>query len=317
MKSKLKTIFKYEADMKRLFLIIIALMALLCFHAAAEGGLRIVATDFPCYDFARQVAGEYAEVTMLLKPGTEAHAYDPTPADILSIGEADLFVYIGGESDAWADSILSGLGGECPQTLRMMDCVADLVEEDDGESHHHDDGGPEYDEHIWTSPVNAAAMVKAMSDALAQIDPGNAGAYAASADAYTGQIMAIDGEIRGIVDGASRKTLVFADRFPFIYFTREYGLDHMAAFNSCTADTEPSAQIVMSLIDKVASEQIPVVYTIEMSTQAVARTISEETGAKILTLHSMQTVTQDEFDAGENWVSLMEKNAQALREGLQ
>lgn len=303
--------------MKRLFLIIIALMALLYVHAAAEGGLHIVATDFPCYDFARQVAGDGAQVTMLLKPGTEAHSYDPTPADILAIGEADLFVYIGGESDAWADSILSGLGGECPRTLRMMDCVADLVEEDDGESHHHDDGGPEYDEHIWTSPVNAAAMVKAMSDALAQIDPGNAGAYAASADAYTGQIMAIDGEIRGIVDGASRKTLVFADRFPFIYFTREYGLDHMAAFNSCTADTEPSAQIVMSLIDKVASEQIPVVYTIEMSTQAVARTISEETGAKILTLHSMQTVTQDEFDAGENWVSLMEKNAQALREGLQ
>ena len=123
-------------------------------------------------------------------------------------------------------------------------------------------------------------------------------------------------EIRQIVDNASRRTLVFADRFPFVYLAREYGLDCLAAFPSCTADTEPSAQVVMSLIDRVVSEGIPAVYTIELSTQAIARTVSEETGAKILTLHSMQTVTQDEFDAGESWVSLMEKNVQALREGL-
>jgi len=301
--------------MKRIWMLIVTMLLLQVVPAGAEGTLKVVATNFPCYDFARQICGDRAEVTMLLKPGTEPHAYDPTPADIIAIGEADLFVYIGGESDAWADSILSGFDGESgPKALRLMDCVADLVEEDD--AHHHDEAGPEYDEHIWTSPINAVAMVHALGDALAEISGEEASAMSDAANDYSAQIDRIDGELRQIVDGASRRMLVFADRFPFVYFTREYGLDYVAAFPSCTADTEPSAQIVMSLIDRVVSEGIPAVYTIELSTQAIARTVAEETGAKVLTLHSMQTVTQAEFDAGETYISLMEKNVEALREGL-
>ncbi len=303
--------------MKKLMVVFLALLALLAASAAAEGKLKIVATDFPCYDFARQAAGDRAEVTMLLKPGAEAHAYDPTPADILAISDADLFVYIGGESDAWADSILAGFDeGERPATLRMMDCVTGLMEEE-GDEHHPAEDGPEYDEHIWTSPVNAAAMVRAVGQKMTEIDPGAGSVYADNAEAYAARIEVIDAELRALVDGASRKTLVFADRFPFAYFTREYGLDALAAFPSCSAETEPSVQVLMALIDRVIDENIPVVYTIELSTQAIARTVAEETGAKILTLHSMQTVSQSEFEAGETYVSLMEKNVEALREGLQ
>ena len=129
-------------------------------------------------------------------------------------------------------------------------------------------------------------------------------------------IMALDAEIRDIVAGAKRRELVFADRFPFAYLVREYGLDYLAAFPSCTADTEPSAQTVMALIQRVAEERIPVVYTIELSTQAIARTVAEETGAQILTLQSMQTVSQDDFDAGKTYVSIMRENIEALRKGL-
>lgn len=287
------------------------MMLLLCGAAQAEGKLSIVCTDFPCYDLARQAAGELAEATMLLKPGVEAHSFEPTPADILQIGEADLFVYIGGESDAWADSILSGFdGGDAPATLRMMDAVEDLIEEEDA------DHGPEYDEHIWTSPVNAMRMENAVADALCRLDAANAQEYLDNASDYNTRIAAIDDEIRTLVSGAKRRTLVFADRFPFIYFVREYGLDYLAAFPSCTADTEPSAQIVMSLIERVAGEKLPAIYTIEMSTQAIARTVAEETGAEILTLQSMQTLSQADFDAGASWVTLMEQNVEALKKGL-
>ena len=299
--------------MKRIILLALVLALIGALPAIAEERLNIVATDFPCYDFARQVAGDRADVTMLLKPGTEAHAYDPTPADILAISDADLFVFIGGESDAWADSILAGFDADGPATLRLMDRVSDLVLEEVGHAH---DEAPEYDEHIWTSPVNAARMVASIGDALSDIDPENAQYYRDNADAYNAQIDAIDAEIRAIVEGAPRKTLVFADRFPFAYLVREYGLDYLAAFPSCTADTEPSANVLMALIETVAREGIPTVYTIELSTQAVAKTIAEETGAGILTLHSMQTVSQSEFDAGETYVSLMQKNVEALREGL-
>ena len=296
---------------KTAMIAVVIMMLLLCGAAQAEGKLSIVCTDFPCYDLARQAAGELAEVTMLLKPGVEAHSFEPTPADILQIGEADLFVYIGGESDAWADSILSGFdGGDAPATLRMMDAVEDLIEEEDA------DHGPEYDEHIWTSPVNAMRMENAVADALCRLDAANAQEYLDNASDYNTRIAAIDDEIRTLVSGAKRRTLVFADRFPFIYFVREYGLDYLAAFPSCTADTEPSAQIVMSLIERVAGEKLPAIYTIEMSTQAIARTVAEETGAEILTLQSMQTLSQADFDAGASWVTLMEQNVEALRKGL-
>ena len=302
---------------KRFIAAMLALLTFLLGAACAEGRTRVVCTDFPCYDFARQAAGELAEVSMLIKPGTEVHAYDPTPSDILAVGDADLFIYIGGESDAWADDILDGFGDEGPATLRLMDCVDDLIEEEGDHDHDHDHGeGPEYDEHIWTSPVNAMRMAEAVGEALAGVDPDNGESYLAAASDYAAQIGALDQEIRGIVETAKRRELVFADRFPFLYFVREYGLDYLAAFPSCTADTEPSAQIVMSLIKRVAEDHIPAVYTIELSTQAIAKTVAEETGAEILTMQSMQTVSQADFDAGENYVSIMKWNIEALRKGL-
>jgi len=301
--------------MKRTFLLFLTLLALAFLPAVAEGRLKVVAANFPCFDFARQVAGERGEVSLLIKPGVEVHGYEPTPADIVAIGQADLFVYIGGEGDAWADNILSGFdGADAPVALRMMDAVTPL-EEEGGEAHDAHDA-PEYDEHIWTSPKNAMAMMRALADALCGLDAGNADAYRAAAEDYIAQIAELDAAFREVVANGKRRELVFADRFPFLYFTREYGLDYLAAFPSCTADSEPTPRILMELIRRVAEDRIPAVYAIEMSTQAVARTVAEETGAEILTLHSMQTVTQDEFDAGETYVSLMTRNLEAVRKGL-
>ena len=302
-------------SMKRMAVLLVLALVIMAFPAMSEGRINVVATNFPCYDFARQVVGDRGTVTLLIKPGVEVHAYEPTPADIVAIGEADLFAYIGGEGDAWADTILSGFdGGDAPATLRMMDAVSLLEEEGDDGHDAHD--GPEYDEHIWTSPKNAMAMVRAMADALCAVDGANAEAYRAAAEAYVDQIAALDAAFEEAVGNGARRELVFADRFPFLYFTRAYGLDYVAAFPSCTADTEPTPQILLKLIQRVAEDHIPVVYAIELSTQAVAKTVAEETGARILTLHSMQTVTQEEFDAGETYVSIMTRNLEAIREGL-
>ena len=298
--------------MKRAAASVLILMMLICGFARAEGELNVVATSFPCYDFARQVVGDRGEVTLLIRPGVEVHAYEPSPADIHAIGQADLFVYIGGEGDAWAERIIGGFEGEGgPVALKLMDSVIPLEEE---ASHGH--GEPEYDEHIWTSPKNAAAMVEALAEGLCGVDPENAEAYRACASDYTHRILELDRQFRQVVEDGVRRTVVFADRFPFLYFVREYGLDYVAAFPSCSAETEPTPRTMMHLIETVVAQHIPVIYTIEMSSQSVARTISEETGAKILTFHSAQTVTQEEYDSGASYVSLMEGNLEALREGL-
>lgn len=302
--------------MKKIIIAAILLMLMVC-GASAEGKICIVTTDFPCYDFARQVAGEWADVSMLIKPGVEVHAYEPAPSDILSVGAADLFIYIGGESDAWVKNILDGFNAEdAPAQLAMMDVVEAIEDTDHDHDHNHNHDKPVYDEHIWTSPKNAVFMVSALAEKLSEIDPEHAAGYRESADTYVSEILEIDATFEEIAKSAVRNELIFADRFPFLYFVEAYGFDYVAAFESCTAETEPSPQTIMMLIKRVSQEKIPAIYTIEMSSQTVAKTIAEDTGAEILTLHSVQTVSQNEFETGETYVSLMWKNVEAVRKGL-
>lgn len=303
--------------MKKIICIFISVVMLAACGALAEDKPSVVVTGFPCYDMVRAVAGDMADITMLIKPGSEVHSYEPTPSDVIAMTEADLFVYIGGESDSWADGMLESMGGDAPETLRMFECVETCSDED--HDHDHDHGhehSHEYDEHIWTSPKNAMLMVEAVCDAMCAADAANADAYRLNAEAYSAQIADIDAQITGVVENAARTELVFGDRFPFLYLAREYGLTYHAAFPGCAAETEPSAQTIMELIMKVEEDGIPVVYVIEMSTGNVASAIAEETGAEIVTLHSIQNVTADEFEAGETYVSIMQKNVEALRKGL-
>ena len=283
---------------------------------AAEGKRSIVCTSFPCYDVARAVAGDRAEIQLLIKPGAEVHSFEPTPSDILSLAGCDLFAYVGGESDAWVTDILSSFGGDAPRTLRFFDCVEGIeAEHDHGAEHEHHDE-VEYDEHIWTSPVNACAMVNAMADALCEIDPENEALYRENASAYISEIEALDAQIREVVETAARREVIFADRFPLLYFAKEYGLDWCAAFPSCSSESEPSAKTIAALIDKVVMDKIPVIYVLELSNGRTAQAISAETGAQVRTFYSMQNVTESDFAAGETYVSLMQRNIAALQEGL-
>lgn len=303
--------------MKKLTAWMLLMLALMFGQTACAETFRIVASNFPCYDFARQVAGEKAEVTMLIRPGTEVHSFEPSPSDILSVGDADMFVYVGGESDVWAEEILASFDNP-PMAVRMMDHVKLLEEEHhvgDGH-HHHEHDELALDEHIWTSPKNAVQMVRAMEEALCAVMPEEEEFFRANADRYAAEIEALDAEIEAIVAGAVRDELLFADRFPFLYMAHDYGFHYSAAFTSCATDTEPSAKKLVELIETIREESIPVVYTIEMSNGAIARTLAEETGAEIMEMHSVQTVTRSEFEAGESYVSLMRKNVEAMRKGL-
>ncbi|MBE5807807.1 MAG: zinc ABC transporter substrate-binding protein [Clostridiales bacterium] len=297
---------------KKALFILLALVLSTGLSAGVAEGLSIVTTDFPCYDLVRAVTGGEAEVTMLLKPGMEAHTYDPSPSDILAIGSADLFVCIGGESDSWAEDVISSMGAEAPRTLRLIetvDALSELKADEPGEA-------PALDEHIWTSPRNARRMLDAVEQALVAAAPDEAELFQANAKAYGDEIDALDEQLQALVAGAKRRTLVFADRFPFQYLTHDYGLDYKAAFLSCTAQTEPSARVVVELIGTVIEEQIPVVYTIELSNGAIAQTILQETGVPSAQLDSMQTVSLDDFEAGETYVSIMQRNLEAIERGL-
>lgn len=303
---------------------LVALISLLGAGVPAAKGeaapLKLVATVFPAYDFARALTGGEAELTLLLPPGGDAHSYEPTPQDIIAIQEADLFLYIGGESDAWVEKVLASMGEHAPQAFAMKDCVAGLSEELTGsmeaEASHEADGEAEMDEHVWTSPKNAMLIAAALADTLSRLAPQQAQAIAANNAAYQAQLAELDKAFAEVVAGGKRKVMVFGDRFPFRYFAAAYGLSYDAAFPGCSEDSEPSAKTVISLVDFIRREQIPVIFYIEFSSRKTADILSEETGAHELLFHSCHTVSQQEMDEGATYLSLMGRNVEALREAL-
>ncbi|MDO5572511.1 MAG: metal ABC transporter substrate-binding protein [bacterium] len=286
--------------------------------------INVTATIFPQYDFTREIAGDQVDLRLLLPPGGESHSYEPTPQDIIAIQNSDVFIYVGGESDAWIDDILASMDTSHMQLISLMDCV-DAVEEEvvegmQSEEHHEDEAHAEeteYDEHVWTSPVNAILITEKITEALQAADTKNAEFYQKNCDSYIAKLDTLDQEFRDLVSGAAHKVLVFGDRFPFRYFTEEYGLEYYAAFPGCSAETEPSAATISFLINQVKTEQIPVVFHIEFSNEKVADAICESTGAKKLLFHSCHNVDQADMDAGVSYLSIMQGNLKNLKEALQ
>lgn len=296
--------------------LLLALICTACAPAApapaGDGRLRVVTTAFPAYDFVREIAGELVDVQLLLAPGEEVHSFDPTPADMRAIADCGLFICIGGPADDWAEGLLSGAEGGA-ERLAMTDCVQQLVH---GHTHGHSHAEAGFDEHVWTSPYMAADIVQAIADTLCRLDADNADTYRARAEDYRGRLLQLAGSIRQTVEQAEGKTLVFGDRFPMLYFTEAFGLEVQAAFPGCSEDTEPSAATVAALVDYVKQENIPVVLKCELSAGKVAEAIAEACGVPVRVMHSCHNVTADEWAAGENYLSLMEKNAELLREAL-
>lgn len=290
-------------------------------QSGSDGKISVVTTIFPPYDFARQIGGDNVDLTMLLKPGTESHNYDPTPQDIIKIQNCDLFIYVGGESDEWVRDILESNDSKPKKIISLMDCVDTLQEEivegmEKDKDKDNDGHEIEYDEHVWTSPKNAIIISKKISLALTELDKDNAKVYEKNTTEYSKKLSLLDSKFQNIVDNAKRKTIIFGDRFPMRYFADEYGLKYYAAFPGCSSETEPSAATVSFLIDKVKAEKIPVVFSIEFSNGKVADTICEDTRAKKLTFHSCHNVTQEQFDSGVTYIDLMNQNAENIKEAL-
>ena len=357
--------------------------------ASGDTRLNVVTTLFPYYDFLRQIAGNSIRLTMVVPAGMDSHSFEPTPADMITIQNADLLVCNGGTMEQWLSQVLDSFeeGTGPKRVVTMMDYV-DVVQEEivegmeDGEAHDHghthvhadgtvhagdhdhesedhvhsekehdpedhihsedehdpedydhseEEHGPEdhihseddghgveieYDEHIWTSPVNAKKLVSVLTEVLAEEDPAHADSYAENSASYQDKLMKLDAEFREVVSHAKRRLVVFGDKFPLRYFFDEYRLEYRAAFSGCSTDTEPSAKTIAYLIDKVREEQIPAVYYLELSSPRVAEIIGEETGAEPLLFHSCHNVTRHQFDSGVTYLELMEQNVKNLKKGL-
>lgn len=318
--SKIKKAYKYIATALIVTFVLISFLFAM-FVADSDryekDSISVVATTFAPYDFAREMAGECADVTMLLAPGEESHTYEPTPDDILKIQQCDLFIYGGGESEKWVDTILSSLSNEI-KTVKMMDTVElHLQQEHDhheGEEHH--DDTEEYDEHVWTSPKNAAVIAEEICRQLCLSDENNSQAYTDNFNEYYEKLNELDKDFENMIDSADKNIIVIGDRFPLMYFTERYNLEYISAFPGCSAQTEANPATLVKLIDTVEAENINTVFKVDLSKGSVAYTVSEATGAKVDILYSCHVISAEDFTAGETYISLMRRNFKALESAL-
>ncbi len=304
--------------------LVLAAAVMLCLPAGAqEEPLRILAVNFPCFDIARSIGGEGAQVSMLLPPGSESHSYEPTPQDIIAIQNADLFIYTGGESDHWIEELLFSMGDDAPAVFRLTDSVVLLEEAHSASMEHrhehdpsHDHSAEEMDEHVWTSPRNMMLISRDLHAVLCVLAPAYTPVFNTRLDGYLSELKKLDEAFIEVVANGKRKTIIFGDRFPLRYFAAAYGLTYDAAFPGCSEDSEPSVRTVISLIDTVRQQQIPVVFYIEFSSRRTADILAEETGAKPLLFHSCHNVSAAEIKSGATYLSLMWHNVEVLKEAL-
>ena len=319
---------------KLIAFVLVAVLAIGCLSGCGtasepkEAKLQVVTTIFPIYDWVNNVLGDNpadANVTWLLDSGVDLHSYQPSVTDVVNISTCDLFVYVGGESDAWVTDALRESTNPDMIVLSLMDVLGDttleeeLVEGMQGEDEEDEEEEPEYDEHVWLSLQNAGVIVSKIADALGNLDKAHADAYKANAKAYGEKLSALDEQYRQAVSASTHKTVLFGDRFPFRYLTEDYDLTYYAAFVGCSAETEASFETITFLAGKVDELGLPAVLTIEGGDHRIAETIVKNTKDKnqqILTLDSLQSTTATAAKNGATYLSAMEQNLTVLKQAL-
>ena len=301
----------------------------------------IMTTLFPYYDFTRAIVKgtDDIDVKLLVSPGQDDHSFEPTPADVVAIDNADVFIYNGGGIETWISDVLESLDNKNQTKLRMMDCLKEKLEEaaekeageqvfavnDHEHSHAEDehsnevkeDHGPhQIDEHIWTSPVFAESLIENICEALCERMPEYRDVFEKNAKAYIDRIKGIDVQFRDVAKKADKKEIIFADKFPLKYFADEYGLKYYAAFDGCSGEMEPSAKTVAFLIDKVKAKDVSGIFYLELSSQEMADVICDDTGVEKHQFNSCHNITKKQFDDGVTYVSLMQENVNALKKAL-
>lgn len=297
---------------------------------ASDGRLRIVCTVFPVYDWVKEILGgraEETELTLLMKNGADLHSYQPTVWDMKKIAEADLFLYVGGESDFWVEDALAGMEHPGRRVMNLMDILGYRVLEEEhlegmqtrpgaGEHESHE---AEYDEHVWLSLRNAKEVCRAVTEELCGLEKEQESLYRDNLLAYEAKLDALDEEYQKAVDTGREPTLLFGDRFPFCYLAEDYGITCYAAFAGCSAETEASFSTITFLAEKAGELNLPVILSIDGSDRKISRTIAANTSTgdqKVLVLDSMQSVSEADIEKGESYLGIMERNLEVLKEAL-
>lgn len=319
--------------MKRKGLVLVLFLAVLLITAVscgpkdnnAGGGhqrIAVVTTLFPLFDFARVVAGDKADVSLVLPPGVEPHAFEPKPGDMVRINAAQLFVYTGRDMEPWAEKLLKGISNKTlivtntSQGIKLMENGEENHEGEEEKGGHGGHGHGTYDPHIWLDFQNAMTMVDTITDGLCVADPANSTFFRKNAAAYKERLSSLDAKFREALGTCRTKTLIHGGHSAFGYLARRYGLEYISAYEG-SPNAEPTARRIIALKRKMNEKGVRYVYFEELISPRVSELLSRESGAALLYLHGAHNLTKDELEKGVTFISLMENNLENLRKGLE
>ncbi len=289
--------------------------------------IQVIASLFPLYDFAKHIGGERAGVLLLLPPGTEAHSFEPAPHDVIRIHEADIFIYTGMNLEPWAGGILKGTSNK---RIRIVDAskgiagkrppLAGPLNLPDGEKKAHESGEfhPEHaDPHIWLDFEFAQTMIDTICESFIRNDPPGKAFYLKNAHALKQALIELDSRYRAALTGCRQHVFIHGGHAAFSYLAERYGLTYLPAYPNFAPDAEPTPQDLIALIEKLREHNLKHVFYEELINPKIAGTISRETGARLLLLHAAHNISREDYDRGVTFVSLMERNLENLRKGLE
>jgi zinc transport system substrate-binding protein len=280
-----------------------------------NGKLKVVTTLFPMYDFAKITGGDQAEVNLLLPPGVEPHAFDPTPSDIVKIQKADVFIYAGEVMEPWVKDVLAGM----PKSkLKVIDASKGIIlmgmsVTDETEGAH--DEAAHADPHYWLDFKNAQQIVDNVAEGLVQQLPEQEEYFLANRDTLKSRLADLDQRYAQVLSTCQHKELIHAGHFAFGYLTKKYGLRYLAA-QGFSPDAEPTAKDLVLLVEQIKEQKVGYIFFEELLSPKIAEVLSQETGVKLLELHGAHNVSRDELAQNVSFIDLMEKNLNNILIGL-
>ena len=308
-----------------LFLLVLTLITLS--SCGNKEKVDIVSTNFIGYDLAKRFAGDKLTCSMLLNPGEELHDYSPTVNDIEKVINSKIFIYIGGESDKEfvENDILKEINPKKTIVINMMELVkekGDIYNEEDPESYVGDDEEEEeeeYDEHIWTSINNVSLIASRIINSIEKVTGLNL--FILHERFLVNELPNLKKEIQQVIDNSAKKPLIFADRFPLLYFVKEFDLEYDAAFKGCESAKEANPKTIEALTKKIIDNDIDTIFVIELSEAKIANTIVDNCkkqgkNVSIRTFYTMHNVSKEDYESGKTYLDFMRLNIESLKEAL-
>lgn len=294
--------------------------------ATSDKRLKVIATIYPLYDFARIVGGDKVTASMLMPPGSDAHHYELKPGDIVRVSKTDIFLFTSFEMEQWAYKIIQAaaentnmLAVETGQGAHLLTVAESPDHHDDHSEDLQNEAGAhatKYDPHIWLDFDNARKMVDNIAKAFINKDPKNSEYYKTNAQRYQQSLTALDQKYRAALSGCKSRTILHAGHWAFAYLAQRYNIGYISAYN-VSADSEPSPQQMMALVERIRSQKLTHIFYEDLTVPRMAQTLSAETGAGLLKLSNGHDIGKKEMESGASFLTLMENNLISLKQGMQ